>query len=132
MALVPVIDCGDGVVFDIEITKSQESPAVLAPVGRSVEEAFGSPTSVPKGIELRRDHGPQQYAGSDCEDPCKVWHLDHTFAPVGRSTGNAVTERSIQTLKVELIWTRDWTSIAELRDPEKRAENLGIECNQAA
>lgn len=154
VALVPVIDCGDRVVFDIAITKSQESPAVLAPVERSLEEAFGSPAAVPEGLELRSDHGPQ-YTGSDCEDLCKKWHLDHTFAPVGRPTGNAVAERFIQTLKVELIWTRDWTSIEELREAveqwlhvyndmrphqaldwmtpaEKRAENLGIELNQAA
>ena len=30
--------------------------------------------------------------------------------------GNAVAERFIQTLKVELIWTRDWETIAELRE----------------
>lgn len=154
VALVPVIDCGDRVVFDIEVTKSQESPAVLAPVERSLEETFGSPTSVPEGLELRSDHGPQ-YTGSDCQELCEAWRLEHTFAPVGRPTGNAVAERFIQTLKAELIWTRDWTSIAELREAvrrwlhvynhvrphqalgwrtpaEKRAENLGVEFNQAA
>ncbi len=41
--------------------------------------------------------------------------LTHTFAPVGRPTGNAIAERFIQTLKVELLWTRDWESIEELR-----------------
>ncbi len=154
VALVPVIDCGDRVVFDVEVTKSQESPAVLAPVERSLEEAFGSRASVPEGLELRSDHGPQ-YTGSDCEALCKAWRLDHTFAPVGRPTGNAVAERFIQTLKVELIWTQDWQTVAELREAvkqwlhvynhvrphqalgwmtpaEKRAENLGIEFNQAA
>jgi len=153
-ALVPVIDCGDRVAFDIEVTKSQESPAVLAPVERSLEEAFETPESVPEGLELRSDHGPQ-YTGSDCEALCERWGVEHTLAPVGRPTGNAVAERFIQTLKVELIWTRDWESIAELREAvarwlhvynhvrphealgwmtpaEKRAENLGVECNQAA
>jgi len=74
---------------------------------------------------------------------------------VGRPTGNAVVERCIQKLEVELIWTRDWESIDELREAivqwlylynqvrphealgwltpaEKRAENLGTEWNQAA
>lgn len=154
VALVPVIDCGDRVVFEVAVTKSQQSPAVLAPVEASLESAFGSPALVPDGFELRSDHGPQ-YTGSDCEDLYKKWNLEHTFVPVGRPTRNAVAERSIQTLKVELIWTRDWTSIAELREAvgqwlhvyndvrphqaldwmtpaEKRAENLGIELNQAA
>ncbi|MFQ5515532.1 MAG: IS3 family transposase [Myxococcota bacterium] len=53
VALVPVIDCGDRVVFDIAVTKSQDSPAVLDPVERSLEEIFGSPRSVPEGLELR-------------------------------------------------------------------------------
>ena len=35
------------------------------------------------------------------------------MAPVGRPTGNAVAERVIQTLKIELIWTRDWKDAAE-------------------
>jgi transposase InsO family protein len=154
VALVPVIDCGDRVVFDIAVTKSQESPAVLAPVARSLAAAFGAPLSVPAGLELRSDHGPQ-YTGADCEELCETWRVEHTLAPVGRPTGNAVAERFIQTLKVELIWTRDWASLVELRDAvaqwlhtynhrrphealdwmtpaEKRAENLGVEFNQAA
>lgn len=154
VALVPVMDCGDRVAFAIEVTKSQDSPAVLVPVARSLEEAFGSPETVPAGLELRSDHGPQ-YTGADCEALCQSWHLEHTLAPVGRPTGNAVVERFIQTLKVELIWTRDWESAGEVREAitqwlhvynhvrphealgwltpaEKRAENLGIELNQAA
>ena len=154
VALVPVIDCGDRVVFDVAVTKSQESPAVLAPVEFSLKEAFGSPERVPDGFELRTDHGPQ-YTGSDCHDLCEAWDVDHTFAPVGRPTGNAVAERFIQTLKVELVWTRDWESLEELREAvtewlyvynhvrphqaldwmtpaEKRAENLGGELKTAA
>jgi transposase InsO family protein len=147
VALVPVIDCGDRVVFDVVVTKSQEAPAVLAPVAQALEDCFGAPACVPDGLELRSDHGPQ-YTGSDCEALCGKWDVDHTFAPVGRPTGNAVAERFIQTLKVELIWTRDWENIEELREAvrewlhsynherphqalhwmtpaEKREENLG-------
>jgi putative transposase len=154
VALVPVIDCGDRVVFDVAVTKSQESPAVLAPVESALEQVFGSRECVPDGFEMRTDHGPQ-YTGSDCHDLCKDWDIDHTFAPVGRPTGNAVAERVIQTLKVELIWTRDWESLDEVREAviqwlqvynhvrphqaldwmtpaEKRAENLGVELKTAA
>lgn len=115
VALVPVIDCGDRFVLDIEVTKSQEAPAVLAPLARALEHAFGTADQMPDGIELRSDHGPQ-YTGADCEELCDRWQLEHTFAPVGRPTGNAVAERLIQTLKVELLWTRDWVSLDELRE----------------
>jgi putative transposase len=115
VALVPVIDCGDRCVFECGVSKSQESPALLGPVLRSMRAEFGRPSSIPDGFELRTDHGPQ-YTGADCEELCRDWRIDHTFAPVGRPTGNAVAERFIQTLKIELLWTRDWESMDELRE----------------
>ncbi len=45
VAVVPVIDCGDRTVRDCEVTTSQESPAVLAPLPRALE----APESVPGG-----------------------------------------------------------------------------------
>ena len=59
------------------------------------------------------DHG-SQYTGNDCAELCSNWNIDHTYSPIGRPTGNAVVERFIQTIKEELIWTRDWHSIDEL------------------
>lgn len=113
VAVVPVIDCGCRTALALGVTKSQESPAVLAPVGRALVAQFGTPEDVPAGLELRTDHGPQ-YTGSDCEAFCKEWRLEHTLAPVGRPTGNAVAERFIRTMKEECIWLRDWTSLKEL------------------
>lgn len=113
-AIVPVIDCGDRYGLACDVMKSQQAPMVLAPVGSSLLKEFGTPANVPWDLELRTDHGPQ-YTGHDCEALCKDWGVTHTFAPIGRPTGNAVAERFIQTLKIELIWTRDWESIAELR-----------------
>ena len=45
---------------------------------------------------------------------CWRWRLDHTFAPVGRPTGNAVAERFVLTMKSKLIRTCDWDSADEL------------------
>jgi transposase InsO family protein len=115
VAVVPVVDCGDRTLLDFEVTKDQDSPCVLAPVERSLEAVFGTARAVPEGLELRTDHGPQ-YTGADCEALVKRWHVDHTLAPVGRPTGNAVAERLIQTLKIELLWTRDWLSAREVRE----------------
>ena len=114
VAIVPVIDCGDRVALAIEITKSQQAPSVLRPVERVLEDLFGDGFRVPDGLELRSDHG-SVYTGADAEALCKRWGVTHTFAPVGRPTGNTIAERFIQTLKAELLWTRDWESIEELR-----------------
>jgi putative transposase len=115
VAVIPVIDCGDRVLLECAVTKSQESSAVLAPVERALRREFGSSGNVPDGLELRTDHGPQ-YTGADCGNLCDAWNLNHTLAPVGRPTGNAVAERVIQTLKVELVWTRDFETIDALRE----------------
>jgi transposase InsO family protein len=114
VAVVPVIDCGDRCLLACDVTKSQASAAVLAPVVGALKAAFGTAAGVPDGLELRSDHGPQ-YTGGDCEALCQQWRLSHTFAPVGRPTGNAVAERVILTIKLELIWARDWESADELR-----------------
>lgn len=115
VAIVPVVDCGDRTVLAIEVTKPQDAASVLGPVARALEARFREPRFVPDGIELRTDHGPQ-YTGADAEALCQRWGVLHTFAPVGRPTGNAIVERLIQILKQELLWTRDWESIDELRE----------------
>ena len=121
-AIVPVVDCADRYALACEVSKSQEAQVVLFPVEKALRAEFGTPKAIPWALELRTDHGPQ-YTGGDCEAFCHHWGIEHTLAPVGRPTGNAVVERFIQTLKVELIWTRDWESIAELR----QAINLWLE-----
>lgn len=154
VAIVPVMDYGDRFVFRCAITKSQDSDAVLEPFASALDEVFGDPAQRPDGFEWRTDHGPQ-YTGGDCEKLCKKWRIDHTFAPVGRPTGNAVVERFIETLKVELIWPQDWRSAEELRQAidrwlvkynferphqalneqtpaERRALNLGLSRSEAA
>jgi putative transposase len=112
--IAPVIDCGDRVLVGCGVSKSQETAFVLAPLVQALERIFGRPQAVPAGLEVLSDHGPQ-YTGRDAETLCTRWGLTHLFAPVGRPTGNAVAERVILTMKCELIWTRDWETIAELR-----------------
>jgi transposase InsO family protein len=114
VAVVPTIDCGCRSVLGLTVTKDQHSPAVLASIEQALEEAFGEPKYVPSGVELRTDHG-SQYTGADCAAFVAKWNLLHTFAPVGRPTGNAVAERVIRTMKEEVVWLRDWDTADELR-----------------
>lgn len=109
------VDCGCRSVLDVTVTKSQSSGAILASADRALQAAFGSPAEVADGVELRSDHGPQ-YTGYDAEVLVQAWGVTHTFAPVGRPTGNAVAERTIRTMKEECIWLCDWRNLAELHE----------------
>lgn len=115
VAIAPTIDCGCRSVLGLTVTKDQHGPAILESVEEALRAAFGDPTRVPLQVEYRSDHGPQ-YTGADCAALVQRWNLRHTFAPVGRPTGNAVAERVIRTMKEEVIWLRDWDSADELRE----------------
>jgi transposase InsO family protein len=109
------IDCGCRSVLGFSVAKEQDAPTLLAASEQALKQAFGNPENVPDGLDYRTDHGPQ-FTGSDCEDMCKRWGIDHSYAPVGRPTGNAVVERVIRTLKEEVIWLRDWDSVEQVRE----------------
>jgi putative transposase len=114
VAITPVIDNGCRSVFEIGVSKEQDAPAILKPFEESLEAEFGGPSAVPDDFELRSDHG-SVYTGADCEELCDEWQVNHTFSPVGRPTGNAVAERVIQTMKLELFWLQDWEDIDEIK-----------------
>jgi putative transposase len=114
VAVVITVDCGCRSVLDVTATKSQSSPAVLWPVEQGLLEAFGAPGNVGEGVELRTDHGPQ-FTGADAAALASRWGLLQTFSPVGRPTGNAVAERTIQTMKVECLWLEEFEDAADVQ-----------------
>ena len=87
---------------------------MLGPARRALAVELGTANTVPGGLELRTDHGPQ-YTGSDCVTLRDDWGLDQPFAPVGRPTGNSVAERVIRALEEECVWLEDWDSIEHLQ-----------------
>jgi hypothetical protein len=99
-------------VVALEVTKSQEVPDVLAPVECALTVGSGTPRNVPEGLEMRSGHGPQ-YTGADAARLLGLWSLLHTFALVGRPTGNTVVERFIRTMKEKVVWLLDWKTPAE-------------------
>lgn len=113
IAVTLVVDSGCRSVLAIQASKSQEAHVVLRPVEQALWRHFQTPGRVPEGLELRSDHGPQ-YTSDTAARMCEAWGLDHTFAPVGRPTGNALAERTIRTMKEECLWLRDWDSLEEL------------------
>ncbi|MDW8250566.1 MAG: IS3 family transposase [Myxococcales bacterium] len=114
VAITPTIDCGCRSILGLVVSKSQDALTVLGSVREALVSAFGDPSEVPEGLELRTDHG-SVYTGAECEELVRHWRLEHTYAPIGRTTGNSVVERVIRTMKEELLWLRDWNDAEEIR-----------------
>lgn len=114
VGVTPTVDCGCRTALGVVVAKEQDAITLLDSLRVSLEQEFGSPSAVPDGLEWRTDHGPQ-FTGGDARDLCDEWHLDHTFAPIGRPTGNSVVERFIRTLKEEVLWLQDFRTVDEVR-----------------
>lgn len=115
VGVTPTIDCGCRSILGLAVSVSQEATTLLSSLRHALENELGEVAAVPDGLEWRTDHGPQ-FTGVDARDLCEAWELDHTFAPIGRPTGNAVAERVIRTLKEEVLWLRDFDTADEVRD----------------
>jgi transposase InsO family protein len=112
VAVTPTVDCG--CLLGCTVSVDQDAPSLLASMREALEAEFGTATNVPDGFEWRTDHGPQ-FTGGDARDLCREWRVDHTFAPIGRPTGNAVAERFIRTLKEEVLWVQDFDTAEDVR-----------------
>lgn len=114
VGVTPTIDCGCRSLLGCVIAVPQDAPTLLASMREALETQFGSVDNVPDGLEWRTDHGPQ-FTGGDARDLCSDWNIEHTFAPIGRPTGNAVAERVIRTLKEEVLWVQDFDTVEDVR-----------------
>lgn len=114
VGVTPTVDCGCRSALGIVVAKEQDARTLLESMRSALEAEFGSPEAVPDGLEWRSDHGPQ-FTGGDARDLCRDWKVTHTFAPIGRPTGNSVVERFIRTLKEEVLWIQDFRTVEDVR-----------------
>ena len=114
VGVTPTVDCGCRSALGVVVAKEQDAMTLLASMRNALETQFGSRDDVPDGLEWRTDHGPQ-FTGGDARDLCDAWRVEHTFAPIGRPTGNSVVERFIRTLKEEVLWLQDFATVEDVR-----------------
>jgi transposase InsO family protein len=88
--------------------------AALEPIYDAVRDRIGelSP-DVARGISYRHDCGPQ--CTSFLFQGSLTWPgIEDSPAYVGEPPSNGCAERFIRTLKEQVIWTKQWTTIEEL------------------
>lgn len=64
-------------------------------------------------LNLMCDNGSQPTAVKFMRE-CRVLGIKQAFTAYANPLGNADTERLIRTIKEELIWLREWSSVEEL------------------
>ncbi len=66
-------------------------------------------------LHLVSDNGSQPTSGKFINE-ASILGIKQVFASYNNPKGNADTERVIRTLKEDLVWTREWTSIYEFTE----------------
>ncbi len=67
------------------------------------------------GLSLMSDNGCQPTSVAFLKT-CATLGITQAFTSYNNPKGNADTERLMRTLKEELLWLREWTSVLELKD----------------
>jgi putative transposase len=85
-----------------------------------VHEQFGSfAENIACGVKLRHDHG-SQFMSDDLQAEIAFLGIASSPAFVREPEGNGCIERFFRTLKEQLFWVRDFTTLEELAEaPEE-------------
>src|SRR3712207_4997491 len=87
----------------------------LEPFRQGVRQHFGGFTrAIARGLAIRHDHG-SQYMSDHFQKELAFLGIESSPAFVRAPEGNGCAERSIRTLKENLLWVRTFETIEELR-----------------
>ncbi len=87
----------------------------LAALERACDGQFPVTGVRGRGVNLMSDNGCQPTSLAFMR-ACKTLGIKQAFTSYGNPKGNADTERSIRTLKEELLWLREWEDEYEVAD----------------
>ena len=89
-------------------------PEWLEALDMAVQEHF--PQGVRgHGLNLMSDNGCQP-TGKSFTGACALMGINQAFTSYNNPKGNADTERTMRTLKEELLWLQEWSSLEHLKD----------------
>ena len=100
----------------IHASRSGNRWQALEPLRQGVRCYLGGfAAAVAPGLEIRHDHG-SAYLSDDFQSEIAFWGMESSPAFVREPEGNGCAERFIRTLKENLLWTRSFDTIDELRE----------------
>ena len=87
----------------------------LEPIYQGVREHFATvDAAVASGLALRHDHG-SQYMSDHFQDTLRFLGVESSPSFVRAPEGNCISERTVRTLKEQLLWLRTVRNVEELR-----------------
>jgi putative transposase len=109
------VDHCSGEIVGIHAARSASRFEALEPVRQGVATHFGATAAgVASGLTLRHDHG-SNYMAADFQREIGFLGIASSPAFVRQPEGNGVAERTIRTLKENLLWVRSYGTLEALR-----------------
>jgi putative transposase len=113
--LFVAVDHCSGEIVGIHAARSASRFEALEPVRQGVATHFGDiAAGVAQGLTLRHDHG-SNYMADDFQREIGFLGIASSPAFVRQPEGNGVAERTIRTLKENLLWVRGFATLEALR-----------------
>jgi putative transposase len=112
--LVVVLDWFSKKIVGVSVAPRSRSQEWLEALNQAVNERF--PFGVKgSGLNLVTDNGCQPTSIA-FQDYCGLTGIEQIYTSYNNPRGNAETERVIRTMKEELLWLKEWKSLAELKE----------------
>lgn len=87
----------------------------LEPLRQGVRRCFAAiAENIAQGLTVRHDHG-SQYLSAAFQDELRFLGIESSPAFIRAPEGNGCAERVIRTLKEQLLWTKSFATVEELR-----------------
>jgi len=114
VAIFAMVDHATAECLGIHVAKRGTRFEALKPVRQAVREQFGGfAEGVACGVRLRHDHG-SQFMSDDFQNEIAFLGIASSPAFVREPEGNGCIERFFRTLKEQLLWVRDFTTLEQL------------------
>jgi putative transposase len=116
VTIFAMVDPATAECLGIPVAKRGTRFEALEPVRRAVHEQFGGfAEGIACGVRLRHDHG-SQFMSDDFQAQIAFLGIAASPAFVREPEGNGCIERFFRTLKEQLLWVRDFTTLEELAE----------------
>jgi len=110
------VDHATAECLGIHVARRGTQFEALEPVRRAVHAQFGSfAENIACGVRLRHDHG-SQCMSDEFQAEIALLGIESSPAFVREPEGNGCIERFFRTLKDQLLWLRDFTTLEELAE----------------